>query len=167
MSAKNNIVKLSFLPAIALCALCPGRVAAATLTINVSVTGDINFGGLDPGATGGGFRVRPGGTSGPLLGSTVSSLGITPVTPGQIQIIASTGVPIDLSVTNATYTLTGPGGSMTVNDFHIGGDSSGRSVVVTLASTSEVFPVGATLNVGAGQGAGVYSTVFSVNAAYQ
>lgn len=147
--------------------MIPAHAIGATVTLSVSTSTNIVFGDLDDGATGGGFRVRPDGSSGPLVGSTVTALGSIMPHPGQINLIGSTGAPIDLSIATATVNLTGPGAPMSVNDFNLVTNAGSRTQTVTLTATTNTFPVGATLNVNAGQVAGVYTGTYTINASYQ
>jgi len=54
---------------------------------------------------------------------------------------------------------------MNVGNFDI--DGGGSSVSVTLATTTAVFPIGATLTVPASQPEGLYTGVYVVMAEYQ
>ncbi len=148
--------------------IVPVSAIAATFPIAVSTSTNIAFGTLDPGVSGGQFRVRPDGSSAPLGGSTVTSLGPLAVQPGQISLAGSTGVAIDLSIATATVVLNGnAGGAMNVNDFNIRTNAGGLAETITLTSTTDTFPVGATLTVSAGQTPGAYTGTFTLNASYQ
>lgn len=152
-----TIVPLSFLPA---------SVLAATF-LTVSTTTGIVFGSLDDGATGGGFRVRPDGSSSPTGGSTVTAVGGVPPQAGQVSLIGPTGIPIAVSIATATVNVNGTaGGTMSVNDFQLNVNTGGVVETFTLTAPTITFPVGATLNVSAGQTAGVYTGTFTLNASY-
>lgn len=84
-----------------------------------------------------------------------------------VRVSATTGVPITLTVPAGPVTLTSGTVTMSVNNFNIRTDAGGLSETITLVGPTQDVPVGATLNVGGGQGIGVYNGAFTFNANYQ
>lgn len=141
--------------------------AHAMLTITLTATQDLNFGTITAGGGAGTVRID-------VAGARTVTGGVTEITGGGFQaqsiiaITGSTGVPIDVSMGAASYTVNnGAGDTMAVNTFQIETNGGGTAQTITLGATSSTFPVGATLNVGAGQAAGTYTGTFTINANYQ
>jgi hypothetical protein len=142
--------------------------AFAQLPIVVSATVEINFGELSVATGVGGTAIisPAGGRS--VTGGVSEVAGAGLEGNGVLSITASSGLAIDLSLTNATFTVDdGPGGgtAMNVTGFDI--DGGGSSVTVTLTTFPQTFPIGATLNVNAGQLDGSYLGTYTVRANYQ
>ena len=142
--------------------------AFAQLPIVVSAPVEINFGELVVTAGAGGAA-----TISPLGARTVSG-GVSAISGaglevnGVLSVVASSGLAIELSLTNATFTvddIAGVGAPMSVTSFDI--DGGGSAVTVTLTTLPQTFPIGATLNVAAGQQDGTYIGNYSVRANYQ
>lgn len=103
--------------------------------------------------------------------------GIIPVgNDTQIARFAGYGRPgqdVDVSLSSKTIFLTGPGARMRVRDFTVG--STPTAILSTsrtrfrIASTSGafLFPIGATLEVGANQAPGVYNGIYQITLQYQ
>ena len=72
-----------------------------------------------------------------------------------------------MTATVFTVDDTGAGVPMNVNAFNLVTNAGGTSETITLAATPSTFPLGATLNVGAGQVAGTYTGTYTVSANYQ
>lgn len=140
--------------------------ARAMLTIVVSGTVDLNFGSITAGATGGTVTMTTAGARN-KTGSLTLIGGAGLESQATLSISGSTGVLIDVSMTNTSFTVddVGAGAPMTVNAFDING--GGSNVSLTLTTNPATFPMGATLTVATGQVAGVYSGTYTVLANYQ
>ncbi len=141
-------------------------VAQAMITIAVSSTSALHFGTFSAGTTGGTVSISTVGVR-TKTGSVTLLAGAGLETQGILSISGSTGVLIDVSMTAATFSVTGPGPAMNVGTFDING--GGSSVSVTLTTNPASFPLGATITVAAapGQTDGVYSGTYTVMANYQ
>ncbi len=130
----------------------------------------LNFGKLIAGNLAGTVTLDPNGTR------TVST-GIIAVGNGtQVARFAGfgrSGQDVDIALSSNTIFLTGPGTRMRVRDFTIG--STPTAVLSTVARRFRIastngaflFPVGATLEVGARQAPGVYSGTYQITLQYQ
>jgi hypothetical protein len=163
---------------VALSSFAAGQAQAVTATgqikaeiiqpISLAVQQSLNFGRMTVGLVGtavvdtAGVRTNTGGVS--LIAGGGEQEGI-------IKITAASALPIDLSVTATKFVVANtaaPTKTMNVNNFNIKTNAGGTKTVLTLAGTTKAtVPLGATLNVGAGQTAGVYTGTFTVAAAYQ
>lgn len=151
-----------------------GAVAmtAEVLTpIVVSSTVPLVFGSLTVAAlTAGTLVVGPvtvGPTPGGAGGATPAGSVLTPAA-GVIRVAGNTGVNIDLAVTTTSDTVVnGTAQTMVVDNFNLITDAGGTTATVTFGASPGLFPVGATLNVTAGQAIGTYTGSFNVSAAYQ
>ena len=161
-----------------------GAMSALVLApIVVTTTQVLSFGSMSVGATGDtvaidavtGARTQGGGGAVALLsGGSVPN----PEQRGVVQIQAATGLQIDIAVTATSYPIGigGAGGAttMTVNNFVLatnggvaGAPGAGVSTTLTLAATpTTIIGVGATLNVGANQTAGLYTGIYTVDVNY-
>ena len=139
----------------------------AQATIVVSGTVDLNFGIITTNGGSGTVVIDTAGartTTGTLV--TVGGGGL--VSQGIFSVSGSTGLAIDLSMTNSTFTVNnGGGGTMNVNGFNMITNAGGTNATITLATSTETYPLGATLNVNASQAAGTYIGSFTVSANYQ
>ncbi len=151
-----TIIPLSFLP----------RHAQAAISIIVSGTQDLHFGTMTESGAGGTMTVNTAGAR--VAGGAVTGInGGVPSTNGVLSVAGSTGVAIDLTMTAATFTVTGAGAPMNVNNFNLVTNAGGAHQTVTLATNPTEYPLGARLNIGAGQVAGTYVGFYTVNANYQ
>lgn len=150
------MVSLSFVP----------RPAHALISIIISGTLDLNFGQITPGAAGGTVTISPAGVR-TKTGTVTLINGAGLESNGALSIAGSTGIIIDVSMTNSVFTVNDPGAGapMNVNAFNINGGGSNLSLSLTTNPT--VFPIGATLTVATGQGQGAYSGSYTVMANYQ
>lgn len=115
---------------------------------------------------------------------TISAAGVRSTTGGVITVgndfqvarFAGMGTQnqrVRIQITPSTITLTGPGPSMTVNNFTIGPAPSlqqiGASPNYRIQPANGIFwfTVGGTLNVGANQPSGAYSGTFNATLEYQ
>ena len=152
-----GLIPLSFVP----------QYANAALTIVVSGTDALHFGTITESGAGGTVVVSTaGGRS--VTGSVSPVVGAGLQSNGVFQVAASTGAAITLSVTSPAFTVSnGGGGVMSVNNFNVVLPAGGTSEVITLAVSPTTYPIGGTLNVGAGQAAGSYVGTIILNAMYQ
>jgi len=75
---------------------------------------------------------------------------------------------IEVSMTAAAFTVSNGGGdTMSINNFNLRTNAGGSSITVTLAAATETFPMGATLNISAGQASGDYLGNYTMSANYQ
>lgn len=166
---------------VALSGLAAGDAVAASASINIDAVvlraialteqspldfGTFSAAGADT------IQVDPDGTV--TSGGSIAHIGTSSPNPAKVQIKASAGYAIDVSVGAATVSITSGANKMQVNAFDLatavgaGVNGGGTTQTYTLAGTTVTsFFVGATLNVGAAQAAGVYAGTFVVNAAYQ
>ena len=164
---------------VALSSFAAGKVAEAASVnatmkaeiiqpISLAVAQTLNFGRMTVGLAGTAVVDTTGGRT--QTGGVNLLAGGGPVQEGIIKITAASGLPIDLSVTNTKFvvahTVTATK-TMSVNNFQLNTVAGGTKTTITLTKTTGAMPVGATLNVGAGQAAGAYAGTFTVAAAYQ
>lgn len=160
---------------VALSAVVPrsGIAATAPLHINVQIVNSnllisasksLNFGSfVNTGA--GSILVQP-------VGATNYN-GQTPVgvvQKAQVKLTGSAGRTVGISVTNPTVVLSNTAATktMVVSQFQINTDAGGAiNNAITMPGTTRVVPIGATLNVGAGQAVGTYNGTVNVQAIYQ
>ena len=145
------------------------QTAHAMVPIVVSATIDMNFGDITVDAGLGGTVVVP------IVGARTRTGGVNLIsgagleTPASISISGSTGVLLDVTMVGAPFSVddtAGVGAPMAVNAFDINGGGSTVGTI-TLAANPSTFPIGATLNVAAGQAGGVYTGTYSVMVNYQ
>lgn len=166
ISVKKLLSRFRYAALMVPLSLFPGQ-AKAMITIIVSATVDINFGSVTETGAGGTVTVDTAGAR-TVGGSVTAITGAGLESNGVISISGSTGLPIDLSITPATFTVSDGANTMSVNAFDLDtGAGVTDAITVTLTANPSTFPIGATLNVGAGQAAGTYSGTYVVNATYQ
>ena len=170
MNLKSKLKKdvtYKYLPvASALIALSGYSVMAQTpVSIIVSGTIGLNFGTFSAGTAGGSITMSPAGVR-TSLGTVLPVAGAGLESQASISISASTGESVVVSMDNLVYAVTSPGGGapMNVDNFNING--GGVTSTVSITTNPVVIPMGARLNVGAGQSAGVYTGTYVVNANY-
>ena len=132
----------------------------------MSATVDMNFGTVTTNGGAGTIVVDTfGGRT--VTGTLVPIGGAGLVSQGVFSISGSTGLAISMSMTNPTFTVNnGTGGVMNVNNFNMITNAGGSNTTITLATSTETFPLGATLNVSASQPEGTYIGNFTVSANY-
>jgi len=141
--------------------------AKAALSIVVSGTVDLNFGTMTETGGGGTMVVDTTGARTPT-GAVTAVAGGGLASQGIFSVSGSTGLAIDVSMTAAAFTVSNGGGAtMVVNNFNLVTNAGGATRTITLAANPSTFPLGATLNVGAGQAAGTYIGNYTINANYQ
>ena len=130
--------------------------ASATIITPISIvkTVDLNFGNVTVSASAGGTVVMaPAGTR---------------TTTGSVSLPATTGSPTAASFTvsgqgNYTYSITLPSVATDIDDnashtMQVDNFTSNPATTGTLSSGTQTLTVGATLNVGAGQATGTYTS---------
>ena len=135
--------------------------ASATIITPISIakTVDLNFGNVAVSASAGGTVIMaPAGTR---------------TTSGSVSLPATTGSPTAASFTvtgqgNYTYSITLPSTATTIDDnashtMTVDNFTSTPATTGTLSSGSQTLTVGATLNVGAGQATGTYTSDIPFN----
>jgi hypothetical protein len=146
------------LSAVAFAALFGG--ASRALGQSLSCPQPLLFGDIVTCATGNTVVVTPGNSR------TVNGC----LTPGGApfargRCIGTQGAPLrpmQISVAASTYTISAGANTMTINNFDIVTTGNGRVFTSTAFFVS--IPIGATLNIDAGQATGTYSGSFTVNA---
>lgn len=137
--------------------------------ITVSGSQGLHFGTMTETGAGGTMLIDTAGARTPG-GGVVAVTGAAAEQAGVIRVVAATGIAIDLSMAATAYTVSdGGGNTMVVNNFNIRTNAGGTAETITLAAATETFPLGATLNVGAGQSTVVtnYTGTYTLNANYQ
>jgi len=114
--------------------------------------------------TGGGAARAPGGGVSEITGAALETNGI-------LRITASPAAPLNVTVTAATFPVTHTTiatQTMSVNAFNLVTNAGGLSTTVTIPATQTLIdvPVGATLNVAAGQQDGTYTGEYTVMVNY-
>jgi hypothetical protein len=137
----------------------------ATIVTPISITKDVdmNFGNVAVQSTTGGTVVlTPAGTRTATGGVTLPTTAGT-VTAASFTVTGTSGYTYAITLPTTALTITSGANTMTVTNFT--SDPAGTG---TLTGGTEVVNVGATLNVNAGQPAGVYvsATPFDVTVNY-
>lgn len=139
-------------------------------TIQLTQVDSLDFGTFSVNAAGN--IALPAGGGAPVY-TNATPAGVSTPTDAVVQIKASKGYDIDLSVTAATNNISNGTATMAVKSFKIddganmGTFASAQTVTAKLTANTGNFEVGATLHFGLGQAAGTYTGTFTVNAAYQ
>jgi len=142
--------------------------ASATIVTPISITKDVdmNFGNLAVSATTAGTAILT------TAGAVSGTLGVTPTvtTPGPVAAASFTvtgedGYTYAITLPATAHTITSGANTMTVTAFVSNPAATGSG---TLAGGTQTLNVGATLNVAAGQPAGLYvsTTPFDVTVNY-
>lgn len=148
-----------------------GNMTAEILTpIVLAVPTDIQFGSMTV-ATGAGDTVTLDTAGSRTVAGANVTLVAGAITPaaGVVSVSGAIGPTIRLQMDATTYNVTRTAGpeTMVVNNFQISTAAGGTQEDVILAASPTTFPIGADLVVGAGQEAGSYTGVFTINASYQ
>lgn len=166
---KNNFLKNALLALTGLvpCALIPCS-ASAQLPIIIAATSELNFGTVAADGAAGGTVVISTAGARTRSGAVVLVGGAGLESAGVISVSGSTGVNITLSMTSTFFNVSNTTGAiMRVDTFNIANPAGGAVEVVTLPASPSTFPIGATLNVNAGQAPGTYLGDFIISAIYQ
>ena len=138
--------------------------ATATIVSPILITKslDMNFGNVAVGTTAGTVVMTPAGarsaTGGVTLPATVGT-----VSAATFNVTGTAGYTYTIAIAGAPLTVTSGGNTMTVTAF-----TSSPTSPATLVAGNNALTVGATLNVGASQAAGIYisASTFSVTVNY-
>lgn len=170
MMGTTALISLTALPAQDVhAATGTGAMSAVILApIVISGTQVLHFGSMTDTGGGGTMLIDTTGARTPG-GNTTDVAGLGLESQGILQIQAAAGLPIDISMTAATFTVddAGAGAPMNVNAFQLNTNAGGATITYTLAAATETIPMGATLTVGAAQVPGTYTGTYTVNANYQ
>jgi len=139
--------------------------ASATIItpISISKTADLNFGNVAVSATVAGTAViTPAGVRSATLGVTLPATSGT-VSAASFTVTGAAGYSYVITLPSSALTITNGSNTMTVTTFVSSPATNG-----TLTGGTQTLTVGATLNVDAGQAAGLYTseTPFSVTVNY-
>lgn len=145
-----------------------GAMTAIILTpIAVTAPTDLHFGSITVTAAAGTVVIDTAGGR-TVTGGVSEVVGTGSESEAVISVSAGTGINIVLSMAAASFTVTnGLLDTMAVDTFNIRTAAGGATQTVTLTASPGTFPIGGTLNVGAGQATGTYTGNFTVNANYQ
>ncbi len=141
--------------------------ATATIVTPIAIASDVqmNFGILAVNATAGTVVLLPAGTTSPTGGVTLPPTNPGTITAATFDVTGETDYTYAITLPSSDYTITRSGESetMTVNTF-----TSTPSATGVLTLGAQTILVGATLNVGSSQVAGVYTnaTGFDVTVDY-
>ncbi len=156
-----------------------GLISAIILTpIAVTSTQVLHFGSMTVTTALGDIAVDTAGTRGAGTGSVTEVGGAGLENEGRIEITAATGLTMDVAMTATVFTVDdgGAGLAMNVNQFNLKTAAGGTSVTTSIVgpATTVVVPVGATLNVPAGQAAAIvgitpvtFTGAYTVDVTYQ
>ncbi len=167
---KTNLAKLLFLllalPLIRMQAQTENTEAFANIVtpITITETRNLHFGTISTSAALGTCTLDPAGGRTTSGGVTLTSLSPT-ATSAAYTVTGTAGISynISLPITNVTVTRNGGTQTMTINTFT--SSKAGNSSTLSVTG-SDTFTVGARLNVGANQIAGLYQGNFNVTVAY-
>lgn len=160
--AKSFIKSLPFIGALPLVSL---SAQAQVLPIAVTASVELHFGAMTVASAGtlsistAGIRSTTGGVT-DIVGAGLNSNGV-------LLVSGDPGFIVDMSLTSPTFVLNdvaGVGAPMNVDNFDING--SGAVAAISLTATTVSVPLGARLNVGASQGAGLYTGTYTIVANY-
>jgi hypothetical protein len=138
--------------------------ATATIVTPIAIVNasNMNFGNVAVGAVAGTVILAPAGTRTAGGGVTLPAAAGT-VSAATFTVTGTSGATYSITLPSAATTITSGGNTMTVNAF-----TSTPTPTGTLTGGTETLRVGATLNVGASQPAGLYvsGTPFTVTVNY-
>lgn len=141
--------------------------ATATIVTPIAIASDVqmNFGIVSVNATPGTVVLAPAGTTTATGGVTLPASNPGTITAATFDVTGQAGYTYAITLPSSDYTITRTGNAetMVVNSFTSDPDGTG-----TLTEGAQTIKVGATLNVGANQVAGVYTnaTGFDVTVDY-
>jgi hypothetical protein len=141
-------------------------IATATIVTPISITKtvDMNFGNVAvQTATGGTVELSPASVRTPSGGVTLPTTALGTVTAASFTVDGQGAYTFAITLPSSALTLTSGSNTMTADTF-----TSTPDAVGTLVAGTKTVTVGATLNVGAAQAAGVYvsETPFTVTVNY-
>jgi Mat/Ecp fimbriae major subunit len=130
-------------------------IAALTVTLDTANNRDkLDFGTLAESGAGGTITLTPAGS--PTCGTGLVCAG--PYNTPNFDITGASGATVNISLTNANITLTGPGAAMPL--------ALTLSDVSLVLDGTDAFDVGGTLTVNANQAVGTYTGQMEVNVVY-
>jgi len=127
---------------------------SATIITPIAITKDVdlNFGNVAVSPTLGGTVVLPTSGARTKTGGVTLPVVTGTVTPASFTVTGEGNSTYSITLPSSAITLTSASGSMTVENFVSNPSNTG-----TLSNGTQEIKVGATLNVGAAQSAGLYS----------
>jgi hypothetical protein len=145
-----------------------GAASAIILTPIIVAGAALHFGSVTESGLGG-TVVMDTANGRTVTGAVTAVVGGALEQSGVITVTAANGLAINLSMGATSIAVSNGVATMAVNNFNIRTNAGGVLQVVTLAASPETFPLGATLNVGAGQdtSVGLYTGAYTLNANYQ
>jgi len=167
---KSHLIKLLFLflalPFVETLAQTENTDAFANIVnpITITETRSLHFGTMSVSTSAGTCILAPAGTRTQTGGVTLTSFSPT-ATSAAYSVTGAANVAYGISTSPASVTVTRSGGSetMTINAFTTSKPSNAGKLT---GAGTDSFNVGATLNVGASQVAGLYQGNFNVTVAY-
>jgi hypothetical protein len=138
--------------------------ASGTIVTPIAITKtvDLNFGNMAVSATAGTVILAPAGTR-TITGGVTLPANTGTVTAAEFNVTGQAGYTYSITLPTTPTTVASGANTMTVNAFTSTPSSTG-----TLTAGAETIKVGATINVGANQAAGTYTsaTPFTVTVNY-
>ena len=142
-----------------------GATAAANIIAPITVeqvTG-LHFGDIVPSATAGDVIVSSGGARTNPDGNVTLMTQLTTHSAAQFKVTGTDGSTYTINLpANNSVVLTGAGTDIPVKDFEFTGDET----IGATPAGEDLFTVGATLEVGISQAAGVYTGTYAVTVTY-
>ncbi|MBU5611999.1 DUF4402 domain-containing protein [Geomonas azotofigens] len=135
--------------------------ATVVVPITIGTVTDLNFGKFVSGGTGGTVVVSTTGAQSVTGGVTSTATMATTATAGNFNISGENGSSYSVTVPS-TVTLSGGGGPNMTMDTLVTTINGAAASSGTFGVAADVLKIGATLTVGASQGAGLYSGTFNL-----
>lgn len=167
---KSKLTKLMFLllvlPSLQIMAQTENTDAFANIVnpITISETRSLHFGTLSVSTSAGTCILAPAGTRTKTGGVTLTSFTPT-ATSAAYSVTGAANVAYNITLPTSSVTVTRSGGSQTMTITAFTSSKTGNAGTLSGAG-SDSFTVGATLNVGASQVAGLYQGNFNITVAY-
>ena len=138
---------------------------AQIIPVAVTVSIELHFGAMTV-VSAGALSISTAGARS-VTGGVTDIVGAGLNTNGVLLVSGDPGFIVDMSFSSPTVVLNdigGIGAPMNVDNFDING--SGLTAAISLTATTVTVPLGARLNVGASQGAGLYTGTYTIVANY-
>ncbi|WP_435641425.1 DUF4402 domain-containing protein [Micavibrio aeruginosavorus] len=132
-------------------------------TLALTSPQNLNFGAFAVSGGAGSVAINTAGT-GTYTG--VTQVATPAPSEANIRIFGDVGSSVVISVTDPTVTVFSGANTMQVDNFQINTNAGGAIETVNMTNATLLVPIGATLNVNAGQAAGSYSGTFTVSVIY-
>lgn len=132
-------------------------------TLALTSPQNLNFGAFAVSGGAGSVTINTAGT-GTYTG--VTQVATPPPSEANIRIFGDVGSSVVISVTDPTVTVFNGANTMQVDNFQINTNAGGAMETINMTNATVLVPIGATLNVNAGQAAGSYSGTFTVSVIY-